>query len=348
MLISFSWRLVVLNAAMVLALCFTPFASSASATPRPGHFPVDMDQLMAALTDAHVPSEDKEKFPRVVDYPYTRWNMMNDTLETTMRKVRIPKKPVRIIPHSVALAEILWAIADRKDIAAVHATCRDPNYSFLAGKLPPSLRTYDSQDAEVVIGLQPDLILTTYYSSAEFKNRLRLSSIPFVEMGFFWDFHSIEEQIGILGELIGEEPSAKRLVGTMETNIAAIRKYVRSRARGKPLTALYYSEMGFVAGTDTTFDSFCSTLGVRNVAAANGVKFFKQVSYETVLKWDPDIIVVPEGSGLSAELTKQEILRTAKAVRNGRIRTIPNVYLMASSQYAVASLNYLGGLLYGP
>lgn len=302
---------------------------------------------MGALTNASTPSGREGDFPRVVEYEFTEWNMREDTLETTLREFRIPQRPIRIIPHSVGLTEILWAIAPREHIAAVHRNCLRPDYSFIADAIPENMEVYESEDAELVIGLRPDLILTTYYSSETFKNRLRLSSIPFVECGFFGNIPSIQKQIKILGKIIGEERNARHLIETMESNIAAIQKFVRARRAGEKLRVIYYGHQGIVAGAGSTFDSMCDFLEVENVAAAEGIHFFKQIDYETLLKWDPDMIIVPEESSLEDELTSQEILKAAKAVLTGNIQEIPNVYLMASSQFAVASLNYMGGLFYG-
>jgi len=309
-------------------------------------FPVEMTGLMQSLRDARTPSPGGE-FPRTIEYAYTEWNMLAGTLKRTSKEVRLPQKPRRIIPHAVGLTEILWAIAPRENIAAVHRSCLNPEYSFIAEEMVGFPETYASEDAEVVIGLRPDLILTTYYSSEEFKNRLRLSAVPFVEIGFFGDIPSIQEQVEILGRIIGEEAAANRLVATMQRNVAAIQEFARARRGEKPLRAVYYGFHGYVAGENSTFDSLCGLLGVVNIPTAEGVRFFKQIDYETLLKWDPDIIIVPENSGLEQELLGHKILATAKAVRTRNIKSIPNVYLMASSQFAVASLNYLGGLIYG-
>jgi iron complex transport system substrate-binding protein len=305
-----------------------------------------MSELLRSLRDARVPSPAVPS-PRPVVYPYTEWNMLAGTLKHSSKEVSLPHKPRRIIPHAVGLTEILWAIAPRESIAAVHRSCLNPEYSFIAAEAAAVPASYDSEDAEVVIGLRPDLILTTYYSSEEFKNRLRLSAVPFVEVGFFGDIASIEEQVASLGRIIGEEAAASRLVATMQRNVAAIQEYARARSGAQPLRVVYYGFHGYVAGTNSTFDSLCSLLGVVNIPSAEGVRFFKQVDYETLLKWDPDIIIVPENSGLEQELLGHKILTTAKAVRTRNIKSIPNVYLMASSQFAVASLNYLGGLFYG-
>lgn len=329
-----------------LSVAFGGSAFAGPAADPAKTFPVEMAGLMQSLRDARLASPGGA-FPRVVEYPYTEWNMLAGTLKRTSKVVRLPHKPRRIIPHAVGLTEILWAIAPREHIAAVHRSCLNPEYSFIAAAVADFPSTYASEDAEVVIGLRPDLILTTYYSSEEFKNRLRLSAVPFVEIGFFGDIPSIQEQVESLGRIIGEEAAAARLVATMQQNVAAIQEFARARSGAKPLRVLYYGHHGYVAGENSTFDSLCGLLGVVNIPAAEGVRFFKQVDYETLLKWNPDIIIVPENSGLEQELLGHKILATAKAVRTRNIKSIPNVYLMASSQFAVASLNYLGGLFYG-
>lgn len=309
-------------------------------------FPVDMDNLLNSLSVAQVPELDNIIYPRTVKYNQQRWNTLDDTLSSNSVTVRLDHQPQRILPNAVGLTEVLMAIVPPQRIVAVHKSCRNSAYSFLADRLPQSLPSYGSQDAEIVIGYHPDLVLTTYYTSAAFKNCLSMSHVDFVEMGFFGDIASIESQIRFLGDLVGAEKSADNLIATMEHNVAAIQREFNKRMNGRSLRVLYYDRSGFVAGKYSTFDSLCRVLGVENVASQNGIKFFKQIDYETVLKWDPDIIIVPQNSGLVRSLVAQPILATAKAVCNKNIRTIPGVYLMASSQYAVASLNYLGGILY--
>jgi iron complex transport system substrate-binding protein len=309
-------------------------------------FPINMDELLCALGSAHQPESAEVKYPRKLEYNHQRWNMLDDSLNNEKTTIILDHQPQRIIPNTVGLTEVLWAIVPHERIIAVHESCLNPDYSFLADLLPNSLPTYGSEDAEVVIGFRPDLILTTYYSSAAFKKRLSLSHINFVEIGFFGDIASIKKQIRFVGELVGTQASATQLLTTMEQSVATIQRVVKERLDGRPLRVLFYDRMGFVAGKHSTFDSLCSTLGIENVASNHGINFFKQISYETVLKWNPDIIIVPDDSDLERSLLDQPILATAKAVVNKNIHTIPRAYLMASSQFAVASLNYLGGILY--
>lgn len=311
-------------------------------------FPLEMDALMGALSDARRPTPAMDKsFPRTVGYRFVRYDFAADKEQEEKRSVTLLHRPQRIIPHSIGLTEILWAILPHERLLAVHKSCKDRQYSFLAPLLSDNLPTYGRDDAEIVIGYRPDLVMTSFFSDENFLHQLRTASVPMAQFGFFDDLDSIEEQILLAGRLTGEETSAQRLVDVMHEKLRDIQLAVRQRrGAGKPPTVLYYDNMAYVAGSGTTFDSMCKALGVTNIAAARGVANFKQVDYETLLQWDPDVIIVPEESTFDTQLYGQEILATSRAVRQKNIRKMPTVYLLSSSQYMVASINYLAGLLY--
>lgn len=311
-------------------------------------FPLEMDALMGALTNAYRPEPaGPTVFPRTVDYRYLAYDIARDSVQEEQRSAIIPRRPQRIIPQAIGITEILWAICPRQRIIAVHQSCRDRRFSFIAGQLPENLPSYGTNDAEIVIGYQPDLVLTTYYSDANFLHQLQQAKVPSVQLGFFGNLEQIEEQILLIGRLIGEERSARQLTDTMTEKIKAIQAYAEDRRGDRPpLTVLYYDNMGYVAGRNSTFDSMCRLLGVVNIAAAKGIDYFKQIDYETLLQWNPDMIIVPAESAFDQQLYQSPILTSAKAIRQRNIRKIPSVYLLSASQYLVASTNYLAGLIY--
>jgi iron complex transport system substrate-binding protein len=337
-----------LAAALFMALL--PGVCAAAATARGARtFPLEMDALMGALSDTRRPAPGTDEgFPRSVSYRFLNYNFVDDTLSEQTRTVLVQKKPLRIIPHAIGLTEILWAIAPRERIIAVHRSCRDRRFSFLAPLLPETLPTYGTDDAEIVIGHRPDLVLTSFYSNANFLHQLRTARVPQVQFGFFNDLESIKDQIRLTGRLIGEEASAERLITIVNEKVRAIQTAVQQRrgAGQRPPSVLYYDNMAYVAGAGTTFDAMCRVLGVTNVAATRGVRNFKQVDYETLLQWNPDMIIVPQESTFDEQLYSQPILASAAAVRHKNIRKMPSVYLLSASQYLVASINYLAGLLY--
>jgi iron complex transport system substrate-binding protein len=344
---SVRWRLGAILLCWLLLAVLPSMAEAAERGRGARSFPLEMDALMGALTDVHQPAAPcSGQFPRTVDYRYLAYDIARDSLTEEKRSVRIPHRPERIIPHSIGITEILWAICPRDRIIAVHKSCKDRQFSFIAGILPDKLPTYGTEDAEIIIGYRPDLVLTTFYSDENFLHQIERAGVPNVQLGFFGDLASIEEQILLIGRLIGEERSAGRLTDIMNEKIKAIRAWVAARRGDHPLTVLYYDNLGYVAGQNSTFDSMCQMLGVTNIAAAKGIRYFKQIDYETLLQWNPDMIIVPEESTFDEQLYNEKILASAKAVREKNIRKIPSVYLLSASQYLVASTNYLAGLLY--
>lgn len=337
-----SWTL----AGLLLLILTAGNAAAEQQTPV-RNFPLEMDALMGALTNAYrLEPGGSKAFPRTVDYRFLAYDIARDSLQEEQRSVIIPHQPQRIIPQAIGITEILWAIAPRQRIVAVHQGCRDRRFSFIAGQLPKNLPTYGTNDAEIVIGYRPDLVLTTYYSDENFLHQLSRAKVPSVQLGFFGNLEQIEEQILLIGRLIGEERSARRLTDTMTEKIKSIQAYVECRRGDRPLTVLYYDNMGYVAGRNSTFDSMCRLLGVVNIAAAKGIDYFKQLDYETLLQWNPDMIIVPAESAFDQQLYESQILTSAKAIRQRNIRKIPSVYLLSASQYLVASTNYLAGLIY--
>ncbi len=336
----------ILAGLLLLVLAAGPAAAEQGTAIR--SFPLEMDALMGALTNAYRPgAADSKAFPRTVGYRYLAYDIAHDSVQEERRSTLISRRPERIIPQAIGITEILWAICPRQRIIAVHESCRDRRFSFIAGQLPETLPTYGTNDAEIVIGHRPDLVLTTYYSDANFIHQLQQARVPSVQLGFFGNLEQIEEQILLIGQLIGEERSARQLTETMADKIKAIQAYAESRRGDRPpLTVLYYDNMGYVAGRNSTFDAMCGLLGVVNVAAANGIDYFKQVDYEMLLQWNPDMIIVPAESTFDRQLYDTPILTSAKAIRQRNIRKIPSVYLLSASQYLVASTNYLAGLIY--
>lgn len=331
---------------LTVLLCSAALADNARGART---FPLEMDALMGALSDARMPDDGATgDFPRTVSYRFTGYDFVTDQRSEETRSITLERRPTRIIPHATGLTEILWAILPHERLVAVHKSSKDRQFSFLAPLLPEDLPTYGTDDAEVVIGYRPDLVMASYFSDANFLHQLRTARVPLVQFGFFDDLDSIKEQILLAGRLTGEETSARHLVAVMNDKLRAIQTAVRQRrgAGAAPPTVLYYDNMAYVAGSGTTFDSMCRALGVTNIAAARGVRNFKQIDYETLLQWNPDMIIVPEESNFDRQLYSQQILATARAVRRHNIRKMPTVYLLSSSQYLVASINYLAGLLY--
>jgi iron complex transport system substrate-binding protein len=306
--------------------------------------PLDTEQLKATLSYARGTSKEDERWPRTVHYIDKQYDFRTETFREEAKTYQGKKRPCRLIPHAVGVTEILWAICPRERIVAFNEFAADPTFCFIADLVKKQGPIFKTQQTELVLGYKPDLVLTVFYSSAEFKEKLKQAKIPFFDLGYFGTIESIQYQTVLIGKIIGEEGNALELVRIMDEKIGEIKKKIPKL--NKPLRLLYYDEHGYIPGQTSNFTSICEIIGAVNVGSEQGIKSWSQIDYETLLKWDPDSIVVPDGSNLKKLLMSNQILSHAKAIKNKKVYSIPGIYLRVDSQYMVLSANILAGIAY--
>ena len=306
--------------------------------------PLDMETLKDSLSCVRGETKSDRGWPRAIEYEHEVYHFRKDALHHEKKTFVMARKPLRIIPHAVGVSEILWAICPRERLIAFNEFSADPEFSFIADLVKKRGPIFRSKQTELVIGYQPDLVFTVSYSGADFKKRLRQAKISYLDLGYFGTIESIKKQALVIGKIIGEEGNAEALVKTIDETIRGLRKKLPSTT--KPIRVLCYGEGGYIPGKSSNFESICHIIRGVNVGSEQGIKSWSQIDYETLLKWDPDVIIVPHGSHLREQLMTTEILAHAMAIRKARVYEIPRVYLEASSQFILLSANLLAGFVY--
>ncbi|NVN92153.1 MAG: ABC transporter substrate-binding protein [Desulfuromonadales bacterium] len=330
---------IVLCCCLIACTAFSYAGSFQQAVP-----PLDMERLRNDLSLVRGTAKTKTTWPREIRYSFTVYDFKTDRFLQEAKTLTLKKKPLRIIPHAVGIAEILWSICPRERLIAFNDLSADPDSSFIADRVREQGRIFKSKQTELVIGYQPDLVFTVFYSSADFKEKLKQAKIPSFDLGYFGTIESVKEQILLMGNIIGEEGNASALVRLIDRKIRELRAKLPPRVH--PLRVLYYDEGGYVPGASSNFNSICAIIGAVNVGAEQGVKSWSQIDYETVLKWNPDVIIVPGRSKLKELLLSNRMLSHAQAIKSGSIHEVPGVYLRASSQYMLLSADFLAGIIY--
>jgi iron complex transport system substrate-binding protein len=306
--------------------------------------PLDMHRLRNDLSFVRGTTRTRAPWPRQIRYTFKVYDFRTETFQQETKSFVIRKKPMRIIPHAVGVAEILWSICPRERLIAFNDISADPDASFIADRVRERGAVFKSKQTELVIGYQPDLVFTVFYSGAEFKEKLRQARIPSFDLGYFGTIESVKEQILLIGEIIGEEGNASALVRLMDARIRELRRKLPPRSH--PVRVLYYDEGGYVPGASSNFNSICGIIGAINVGAEQGVKSWSRIDYETLLKWNPDVIIVPGRSRLKELLISNRMLSHARAIRSGSVYDIPPVYLRVASHYMLLSADLLAGVIY--
>jgi iron complex transport system substrate-binding protein len=332
-----------MGVALICVLMLDPFPGQCygQGGPKP---PLDMDTLKESLSCTRGEVESQMGWPRTIEYEQEIYDFRKDALSRETKTFTVEKMPLRIIPHAVGVSEILWAICPRERIIAFNEFSADPEFCFIADLVNKRGPVFRSKQTELVIGYEPDLVFTVFYSGADFKEKLKQAKIPYFDLGYFGTIESIKKQTLLIGKIIGEEGNAGALVRVIDQKIDELRSKLPKVK--KPFRVLYYDEGGYIPGQSSNFQSICDIVRVVNVGAEQGIKSWSQIDYETLLKWDPDIIIVPHESHLGEQLTTNEILSHARAIKDRKVYEIPGVYLRVDSQFMILSANLLAGIVY--
>lgn len=192
----------------------------------------------------------------------------------------------RVVSLNACADQLLLAMADRGQVAALTQYARDPTLSFAARSAVgwPTTRG----DAESLWALQPDLVITTPYRRADQLALLR-GRTPVLELKPARSFDDIVAQTRQVARALGHPERGEALVADMRARVA------RAGARAPAGTAANYQRGGLITGRDTLLDELMGRAGLKNLARGEGVP---RLSLEEIVAARPDwLIVGGPGSG---------------------------------------------------
>jgi len=310
--------------------------------------PLDMDKLFADLSyvrgESLVSAAAVESWPREIKYQRRVIDFSSDSFKVENKIFKVKKPPQKIIPHAVGISEVLWAICPRQRLLLFNEVAADSRFSLIADQIAATGRVFNSKESELIIAAQPDLVLTVTFSDAIFKQRLRQAGIPTLDLGSPDSLASVLKEIKLLGEVLGEDANAAALLRIIKNEQARLSAALPPQPT--PLRLLYYDMGGYIPGKSSNFTSLCEMVGAVNVGAEKGINSWRQIDHETLLKWDPDVIIVPLESKLKVKLCKDPLLRHCRALKEAQLLEIPGLYLRTNSQFLLLSANLLAGIIY--
>ena len=286
---------------------------------------------LSACTAAAPPATEQGKAPG--GYPRT-------VTDGAGRAIRLAAKPLRIVSQTLASDEMLFAMVPRARLVGLSPLARDLKYSNVVAEATahpvPTI-----ENAEDVLRLKPDLVVVATYSRAEVVSLLESTGAPVYRLASFDDIEGVIGNITRLGEAVGEEQAAARIVDGMRSRLAA----VEARRAGHPKPRVLSYSGGFTAGRGTSFDDIVARAGGVNEAAARGIEKFPKLSAEQVLAWNPDVIVsgyLPgEADAVRQQLTTSAGVAQTTAVRRNQLVLIETRRFLAVSQYMVDAVEQL-------
>ena len=247
-----------------------------------------------------------------------------DLTDQLGRAVTLEQTPQRIVSGYYISSSALIALGLEDKLVGIEAKAnKRPIYSLSAPALIdlPNVGTAKEFDLEGCIALNPDLVILP----AKLKNAaetLEQLGIPVLlvnpESG-----EQLEQMIALLGQATGTQERAEELLDfiagqreNLETLLAEAEKPRVYLAGNSALLStaganMYQSDMMVLAGGE-------------NVAAELSDTYWAEISYEQLLAWNPEYIVLASDASYTVEeVLADPNLADCTAVKNGNVLQLP-------------------------
>ncbi len=262
--------------------------------------------------------------------------------------VTISAPPVHIVSVALVSDEILFSLVDPSRLAAVTANAMDPAESDVVDLAKPIANKLAKADPEAVIALKPDLVVLSPFTDAGVIKQLKDTKLTVFVLGNIKTIKDIENNIMLLGQVVGEEKKAAQIVSDMEAKLKTVADAVKDV---KPLTVLYYGPDGYSAGAGTTIDEVITRAGGINIVTKAGIKDqFPLLSDEWVVTQDPDVILLAGfnsySPGFVEKFYNNPNFQSLKAIKNKKAVVANDAHLATISQYIVEGVSDVAALLY--
>jgi iron complex transport system substrate-binding protein len=262
--------------------------------------------------------------------------------------------PSRIVSTSPSITETLFALGLGDRVVGVSTFCRFP----LDVQKLPKVGTFLAPDAELIAGLRPDLVVI-HEKANGIDRRLASLHIPFVVVDR-GTTQSVFTSIRQIGAAAGVPDRATALVAEIERKLTALGAANRSTSRPRVLFIIG-RRSGMLAdligvGAGTYLNDLIEIGGGTNVLNIGGQPEYPRISMETVLRFDPDVIVdtVDMGAAEAARVPPAAIERLwsaypmLTAVKTKRIYAATIDALVVPGPRIVDAAEWVSELLHRP
>lgn len=253
-----------------------------------------------------------------INYPIT-------VIDQTGRNVTIEKEPEKIASSYYISTSLLIGLGLKDKLVGIEAKANTRQiYKLAAPELIqlPNMGTAKEFNIEACVAAQPDIVIIP----AKLKN-----VIPSIEeLGITViavnpeNQQLLEECVNLLGQACNVVGKAK----TMNTSIESFISDTKEKLAGQDTPSVYMagnSSLLMTAGNSMYQDTLINNAGGKNVAADIKDPYWTEVSYEQILTWNPEFIIIAADATYSVDDVYNDAnLADCQAVRNKNIYKLPS------------------------
>jgi iron complex transport system substrate-binding protein len=252
--------------------------------------------------------------------------------------VSVEAKPVRIVSINLCSDQLVMLLAEPEHILSLSHLAADPNLSFIAGQLGDI--PLNEGRAEQIVPLQADLVLAGQYGASNAIHMLKRLGFRVESIPLTFSSEDVKKNIRQLAALLEVEQKGEQLIAQMEQRI---RKASAQAARRPRRVALIYGPNGYTSGKNTLSQEILNLAGLDNLAAQKGIDFYGNLSLETVLESDPDILIINDETRNKHSLAQRHLQHPAlqRWLKNKTVIKIPPQFWICGGPMMADAVEYL-------
>jgi iron complex transport system substrate-binding protein len=235
----------------------------------------------------------------------------------------------RIISVGSGLTELFFALDAQDSLVAVDLSSRH----FATQADLPQVGYHRQLSSEGLMSLQPSILIGTDQMGPESTlNMLKASKVEVITVPTGNTIEQLEQRIDTVAVLTGKQAQAIELKKSLHQDIDQL----ESSALTAPPKVLFFmlnkDRAPMVGGENTSINEVIRLSGASN-PAAEIIESYKPISFEGIIKMNPDYILVSQRAwdsfgGKQQILAKQPLLAVTPAGKAGRIIPVPSSALI--------------------
>lgn len=236
------------------------------------------------------------------------------------RELRFSSVPQRIISLAPATTELMFAIGAGGQLVGATKNCNFPPAAESLTRVGGG--TLESLSREVIVSLQPDLVLCRWDHHQPLMDTLEQFHIQTLAIGP----ETLEElfaEATMLGEITGHAAKSEQLVSQMKQRLDRITAKVKLISESERRKVFYevWDEPLMTAGPGSFIGEALTLAGMKNIFS-DVTTAYPKVSDELVVERNPDVILSP--STHASRVTVEQMLQRQgwgdiKAIREKQV-----------------------------
>jgi iron complex transport system substrate-binding protein len=254
---------------------------------------------------------------------------------------------VRIVSQTVGTDELLIALAEPEQIAALSHLSRDSVYSAVAEEAKAYLQL-ESGDLETILKYRPTLVLGADFSRMELLQQVENAGVRVMRFTCYETLEDAYSNLRLLARELGPraEFKAERIIESCEQRVAKLQQRLAGRERVRVIAPSTY---GVIGGAGTTFQDLCNHAGAENLASTlGGLVGHEAPPIEQMLNWPIEQVVLA-GESVSQALRPYEKLPPypfIEAIKQRRVVLIEPYMLSSVSHHRIDGYEVLARALH--